>query len=408
MSGTPPDQLAERLARATAWTGDTPGLWAKALEADSKDRRARTIPDAATRLWRRPWARAAMFVLAGSILALVAASLAPPRPRVGGSASVASPPAQYEYSVNEQWRADQEGTSRAADRLARVPVEMSAAIAPSAAPASPPTPPPDAREPFPTDRVVIRKASIDLESKDVRAVAAKASLLVNEATGEYIESSTVTGGGGEGPARIPLNASLTLRVRSERLSDVLNRLRDLGAVTAENLDGQDVTTEAVDLDARLRNEQRVETELLELLGARTNAPLKDVLELREQIAKVREQIELLSARRDRLSHLASLATILVIVREPLATPDQPRPAALGGHLGESLDRAWTDGSRALVDSLAWLLRVLIAGAVWWIVVAVAATWAYRAARRNAQRQAAPTPSAPAPPPPIPSAHDPAP
>ena len=129
------------------------------------------------------------------------------------------------------------------------------------------------------DRHVIRKVTMELTSTDVAATFLKARQLVSEAGGEYIEQSSLAGEGDS------TRASLTLRVSASRLSDVLNELRKLGVVVSEEARGEDVTNQVVDLDARLRNERRVEQELLELLESRDDSPLEEILKLRAEIAK---------------------------------------------------------------------------------------------------------------------------
>ena len=90
------------------------------------------------------------------------------------------------------------------------------------------------------DRQVVRKATIDLRTPDVSAVFLKASLVLSEAQGEYIESSSLSGEGRSA------SANLTLRVQATRLSDVPNQLRKLGTVGMESSTGEDVTDRVVD------------------------------------------------------------------------------------------------------------------------------------------------------------------
>ncbi len=216
----------------------------------------------------------------------------------------------------------------------------------------------------PADRQVIRKATIELLTDDVRATFLKATQLLSEARSEYLEASSLTGAGDE------MQASLTLRVTADRLSEVINQLRRLGEVRSEDSRGEDVTSQVVDLDARLRNERRIETELLELLDKRDNAPLKEILELRNHINRVRQSIERLTAEQQRLGRLVSLASILVIIRAEDAPKPEPEPA-LGKYFSDNVGTSWTSGLRFLSDTIANLLRVLVGGVIWWVLLTVA-------------------------------------
>jgi hypothetical protein len=211
-------------------------------------------------------------------------------------------------------------------------------------------------------RHVIRKATMELVCEDVRAAFLKAQHLLNVADSEFVEDSTITGTGEN------TQANLTLRVAADRLGEVLNELRQLGEVRSEQLGGQDVTRQVVDVEARLRNEQRVEAELLDLLETRQDAPLKEILELREKLGEVRGAIERLTGQRERLARLVSLATVLVIIRPPNAEPEPEQPG-IGAYFLDSLGGAWTSGLVFLADTFAGLLAVLIGGLVWWVLLA---------------------------------------
>jgi len=224
-------------------------------------------------------------------------------------------------------------------------------------------------------RHIVRKATIELVTEDVRAAFRKAEMIVSEAGGEYVEDSSLTG------TAENMRADLTLRVAADRLSEVMNELRDLGEVRSEKLTGEDVTTQVVDLEARLRNEQRVEVELLELLEKRQDAPLREILELRGTLSNVRGSIERLTAQRQRLSRLVSLATVLVIIRaeHAPAPPDEPTEFSIGTYFSEGVHKAWQKGLMLLADTCGFLLSVIVGGLIWWIllVLVFGAVWRYR-------------------------------
>ena len=226
-------------------------------------------------------------------------------------------------------------------------------------------------QPAPAEqRQVVRKASVDLRSTDVRAAFVKVQMLVSEAGGEFIENSAISG------EREQMQADLTLRVSASRVSEVLNSLRDIGKVVSQQLSGEDVTAQAVDLEARLNNERRVEAELLELLESRKDAVLKDVLELRQTISQVREQIERLQGQKQHLSRLVSLATVLIIIRHD----DQPAKAeatGIGAYFADVMKSAWERGITGLADSLAWIAATLLGGLIWWTIAAIALWMAWR-------------------------------
>lgn len=210
-------------------------------------------------------------------------------------------------------------------------------------------------------RHVVRKATIDLSAPDVRVAASKAAFLVNEAEGEYVEASNIYG------QHQQSTSQLTIRVVASRLSEVMTQLRELGTVVSETADGKDVSEQVVDIEARLRNETRIEEELLKLLASRESAPLAEILDLRKEVNASRERIERLTAQRDGLYRLTSLATILVNIRYDWK---EPEVVSVGwwSSFRTSIANAGTDGLRTLSDAIAFIVWLLIAGLMWWILL----------------------------------------
>lgn len=235
------------------------------------------------------------------------------------------------------------------------------------------------------DRMVVRKVSIDLTVEEVGSAFQKAQLLISEGSGEYIEqSSLLTPNENQGKA----GATITLRVRSERVGAILLRIRELGEVRAETASGDDVTDQAVDLDARITNERRVEAELLQLLDSRAQGGLSDILALRANLNQVREGIERLVAQRDRLSKQAALATILITLREH-GKPAEPGATApgLATQFSKSIGDAWHDALALLIDAASFIVRVMVGGLPFWAGLLLVAALARRLWRWSGQRAA---------------------
>jgi hypothetical protein len=354
-------EIEEGLAALTRWSGPEPGLWKRALaDEGGRNQAFGTVWELLRIRISRAWLSAAAVALVGVVVTTAVIS---ELEGVGSAAKyVPAEEATRGYVRNLFGRevgdstpalrepAPAPGLDTLVDRERAPSMQIARADAADAALA-------------PAERQVVRKATIELVTPDVRAVFLKATHLVSEASGEYVQESSVTGDGEEAAANV------TLRVVASRLSAVLAGLRDLGEVHSENSVGEDVTEQMVDLEARLRNEQRVEAELLALLESRQDAPLKEILELRQTISSVRESIERLTAQRDRLSRLVSLASVLVIIR---ADADGIAPGSKGslmGYFGGAMGDSWRGGLRALSDTLAWIVRVLVGGAVWWALAA---------------------------------------
>lgn len=231
-------------------------------------------------------------------------------------------------------------------------------------------------------RQVIRTADLDLRVANVRDAYASASSLVREDLGEFVSQTNFSG------VEPYTAATVTLRVNADRLQSVLQSLRALGEVASESTGGEDVTDQMVDLDARLRNERRIEQELLTLLETRKDAPLEDVLKVRDHLGRIRESIERLAAQQAKLANRVALATITArfsAKSEPIA-----RSEGVLDYLGSELGSAWRWSLRALIDTVSFLLAVIVGGLIWWIIVG-ASIFAIRRWWRRRQRRLAAEP-----------------
>ncbi len=356
--------LEKELARMTTYTGKETSLWREALERSKKEPARTGILYSFN--WRRPWLAAAVIAIVGSLATL---------------------------TVYNSGRTNNTVPLLSVDRDAAPPV--TAAPPPVARPkrvgvgvaggggengSDPQWNFYDPTDDVPAQRLVIRKATIELAAEDVRSAYLRIMQIPSAARGEFIDDSSLTGQDSQ-----RLHGSVTLRIAADRLPEVLNELRELGRVVSEQSKGEDVTAQHVDLEARLRNEQRIEQELLELLDSRDEAPLKDVLELRRHLEQVRGQIERLTAQREQLGRMVALATVLVIVKPDLeASQEEPtEEQSLGAYFLENLLDSGKAGMYLLADTLAVLVHLAIGGLIWWIIAFTLILAARTMWRRNA-------------------------
>jgi hypothetical protein len=230
-------------------------------------------------------------------------------------------------------------------------------------------------------RLIISTVHMSLVVRDTAASLAQIENLATE-SGGYVTSSN-TQGYEEGS-----RASVTIRVPSERLDEVLEQLRELALeVRSENRSGQDVTEEYVDLNARLEILEAAEQELLELYQTRqASGEVADILEVYRQLVTFRQEIESLTGRIQYLQQSAALATVTLEL-----TPDVlAQPIEVGGWRPEGTARAafqaLISGLQFLADAIIWSLILLLPLAV---VVGIPIYGLWRLVRRRRTRQQPP-------------------
>lgn len=399
MNTSGPGNLEKGLAALSEWPGDAPRVWEKALDAERAGTGAKWTRVPGRKLLTRrvaTWAGVAALVLVVGFAGLLAV------PSLGGGSS--------RFSARKLAAAGQESATipqnslppaARSEDLRTIPVRASLGQPGDAAHAQAPGLPADftaataerlslAQRPPPAERFgtpavpaaaaapsaiadaflprqVARRASIALEVANVRDAADRVAALIHEDRGEFIEDSTVNGAGRD------TTANFALRVVSTRFGDVLAAIRQIGGVASETAAGEDVTDQIVDLEARIGNERKIEQELQALVETRRGAPLRDLLEVRDQLSRVRVNIERMQASRDRTARRVGLATIVVSIR---TTSEEPEKG-----FSQELGVAWTRGTLRLGASAAEAVEWMLASLMWLLAVLVLLPIAVGVARR---------------------------
>jgi hypothetical protein len=176
------------------------------------------------------------------------------------------------------------------------------------APAQPSTETAKAHSTTPPGPMIVRTASLSLITKDFeKSRAAMEDTLKRH--GGYIGQLTVSAPGESGRT-----LTATLRVPSGQLDAALAELKKLGRVAAEVQNGEEVTQQYVDLEARLTNAKNSEQRLTDILRNRTGK-LADVLEVEQAIEEVRGNIEQMEAERKNLAKQVDFATLNTTLTE---------------------------------------------------------------------------------------------
>ena len=147
-------------------------------------------------------------------------------------------------------------------------------------------------------RIVIYTAHFVIAVIEVE-VALKQTSDRNQALGGWTQAST--------------SDSLTLRVPAENFEILIEELRAMGAVLNENIVGQDVTEEFLDIEIRLKNALAMRERYVALLEKATT--VKEALAIEAELGRLTAEIEVMKGRLRYLSEQAAYSTITVSFRE---------------------------------------------------------------------------------------------
>lgn len=165
-------------------------------------------------------------------------------------------------------------------------------------------------------------------------------------------------------------ANLVVRVPEQLFDTALKRFSRLGEVRSASTSSEDVTSQYVDLEARLRHYRAVERRLLGFLDETTT--VNQMLAVQDRIDQVQLTIEELSAQLKSLGEQTTYGTISVYLSEKDRTPAAIHAGdTFGGTFWNSIEllgRGARVAGLALTAMLPFLVVFGLAGALVWYVV----------------------------------------
>jgi hypothetical protein len=121
------------------------------------------------------------------------------------------------------------------------------------------------------------------------------------------------------------NASVMIRVPSARLEDALQQIKaDAVEVRSENVSGEDVTAQYVDLESRLRSLEATEAQLLEIMEGATKT--EDALAVLNEMKVIQSEIEAVKGQMEYYEESDAFSAISVELIPDVAT----QPIEIGG------------------------------------------------------------------------------
>ena len=159
------------------------------------------------------------------------------------------------------------------------------------------------------DRKLIKEGTISFETDDSK----ETKKIINQVTKSlngYLSADN------EYSNDYQIHHTLTIRVPSENFDKLLvNISKSINEIDDQNITVKDVTEEYVDVQARLRAKKIVEKRYLELLSKAHS--VGDVLQVENELARLREQIESTEGRLRYLKNQVSLSTLQITFYQTL-------------------------------------------------------------------------------------------
>lgn len=199
---------------------------------------------------------------------------------------------------------------------------------------------------------IVKTGQISLEVADIDGAVGQAQTTIT-GLGGSVDSSNSSGSGDDA------QASITFRVPAGKWDEALANVRKIGSkVLSMQTSSTDVTSQVIDLDARIGNLQKTEAALQAIMNRAT--AVADVLAVEGQLSQTQGQIEQLTAARDHLKNQAAMSTLTVTFQLPTRTVTTQ--AAQNWTLGAQIDEAGAALVRVgqgLVTIAVWICVVVL-------------------------------------------------
>jgi hypothetical protein len=234
------------------------------------------------------------------------------------------------------------------------------------------------------ERAVSSSGTVALSSKDVAGTRQEVQRIVDAQGGDVTEENTETDEDGD-----TSYSRFVIRVPSAKFSAAMSALEAVEGVVASNRGSEDVTTQVIDNDVRVRA-QEASLKRVELLLAEATS-LKNLIWIESQLTTRQAELDSLKSQQSWLTDQTSLSTITVdISAKPEVAKKKEKDDEPTGFLA-----GLSGGMKALTSALsavATILGALLPFAVLALVLGLPA-WLVVRRRRTGDAPAEPAPLA---------------
>ena len=212
----------------------------------------------------------------------------------------------------------------------------------------------------PENRLVIQNSNLSLLVSDVRETGDKIVKYAKDAGGFMVNVSY------NRPEESPF-ATITVRVPSSKLDEALSFYRSQAIkVSNENLVGEDVTDQYVDIETRLSQLEAVRSKFESILESATE--VQDILTVEREILNTQAQIDSLKGQQKSLEDNASFARLTVYLStDELSLPYTPDTKFRPNVVFKLAVRSLLNSLRMVGE---WAIWILVYGVIWVPIVLI--------------------------------------
>lgn len=235
-----------------------------------------------------------------------------------------------------------------------------------------------------TERKIIVEVDMEMVVMEIPEAEGKIEGITTK-YGGYVAAASISGTGEE------KRGEMTLRIPADKLDEALKEISgEAKEVKYYNRRTKDVTARYVDYKARLENLEATEKELRAMLDEvrkRPNASAKDILDVYNQLVKIRGEIDSVKGQLQVLEKLVNYSTVHLTLTQSVKT--LPESKWNPGSTARKAVHALVSSLRWFADAFIWtliyVLPVLLILAIPVALVVYFARWLLRKARRRPKK-----------------------
>jgi Domain of unknown function (DUF4349) len=223
--------------------------------------------------------------------------------------------------------------------------------------------------------MIARTVSLAIVTKNFVASRASLDAILGRRHG-YAAQLTVSNA-----ENAPRTLQASLRIPAAELSLAAADLRTLGRVENESQSGEEVTQQHVDLVARLKNSHETEQRLQAILAQRPGK-MSDVLEVEQEIARVRGEIEGMEAEQKNLEHRVEFATVNLQLTEEYKAQLNPPASSISTRIHNAVVAGYRDASETILGFVLFFAESGPTLLIWLVIIPVPIWALWRRYRRS--------------------------
>lgn len=228
-----------------------------------------------------------------------------------------------------------EAVSYAAPASYATPAPMAKMVSPERAEES------DSAKISPDEQKIIRTADITIEVSDVRSTVAGIGDLAENAKG-LVQTSSVSV-----QNRDHYSGFVTIRIPERSFDQVITDIQKFGTVVKQNIKGEDVTEEYIDIAAQKSALQNQLLQYNRIMEKANN--VTEILDVQQEIERVQVSLDRIEGKIRYLDNRISLSTISVTVKEPETVSTS----------GQSITSIISEGLSGFIGTVIWLFVLLL-------------------------------------------------